>query len=81
MTDHPQQLNPPQTPLCQEYNELREMWRRYFWQSKTVNEVTAKALFDKIHTHRASCPVCQARKAEFDELARNAKEPEVKDER
>jgi hypothetical protein len=74
MTDRPP-LNPPATPLCAEYLSLRLNWI----QTTRGTKYYSKAL-GKLSAHYATCPICQARKAEFDELARNAKEPEVKDE-
>jgi hypothetical protein len=67
-------LNPPQTPLCKEYLSLRLNWIQSLGGKREES-------YGKMILHRATCPVCQARKAEFDELARNAREPDVKDER
>ena len=71
MTDRPEKLNPPRTPLCPIYAAL------------IANTVTSdghnkidRERMELAKQHYDSCPVCQARKAEFDELAKVAKEPE-----
>jgi hypothetical protein len=56
---------------------MENIWRIWVMLGdKRANELKSHLIL-----HRATCPICQARKAEFDELARNAREPEVKDEK
>jgi hypothetical protein len=71
MTDRPP-LNPPETPQCQEYLKMENTWRIWVMLGdKRANELKSHLIL-----HRASCPLCQARMAENNELARNAREPE-----
>ncbi len=72
MTDKP--LVPPKTPMCQEYLGLRLMWIQKAYKSESWIEA-----YNKMSEHRASCELCKARIEEFNELARNALEPEVSD--
>ena len=71
------ELNPPETPMCPEYNFLFDQWHH----AVKYNTDAQFYFADRIKDHRASCPVCQARMKAMTELAKNAKEPEVKDER
>ena len=75
-TSRPQQLNPPHTPLCPEYNNLYATWAGTPEALKDNRIVALGAVID----HRASCPQCRKRMLEINEEAKVAKEPEVKDE-
>ena len=58
-------LNPSHTPLCPEYTTI-------YIECIQLNGKSGVEAFKRLKRHRANCPVCQARKAEFDELAKNA---------
>ena len=74
-TKRPQQLNPPQTPLCREFNNLFAAWVGTPQALKSDRIMALNAVID----HRTSCPQCRKRMLEINELAKVAKEPEVKD--
>jgi len=74
MTDKP--LVPPKTPTCQEYLTLYSKWAKSAMGGQAWMEA-----YNKMSEHRATCPLCQARMEEFNELARNAKETRVENER
>jgi hypothetical protein len=75
MTDKP--LVPPKTPICQEYIFLFDQWHH-----AVKYETDAQFYFaDRLKEHRATCELCKARMNEFNELARNAKEPETENEK
>jgi 7-cyano-7-deazaguanine synthase in queuosine biosynthesis len=71
------ELNPPETPRCPVYDKMNN--RLHNLMRLNVNYNPGNMLLEMAQ-HCSSCPVCQARKSEFDKLARNAKEPEVKNE-
>ena len=73
MTDRPP-LNPPSTPMCEEFYWLYWQWAACAPELKLQKEGWKAKIID----HRATCPVCQARMTEMTELARNAVHPEIK---
>lgn len=70
MTDRPP-LNPFSTPRCEEFNWLYWQWAACAPELKSQKEGWKAKIID----HRASCPVCQARAVERNELAKRAVEP------
>jgi hypothetical protein len=74
MNDKP--LVPPKTPMCQEYLTLMILAEEMPGTSFARDKMFA---FEEAKQHRASCELCKARIEEFNELARNALEPEVSD--
>lgn len=65
---NPPPLNPPQTPECQEYNDMNFL----YWQD--IPEHRRVELLNNMQAHRATCPICQARiRAESDGKTEDAK--------